>query len=608
MPSKFTKQQLEMLNHRKESHTSPLSVIAHVDLDGFYAQCEQVRRGLSKDVPVACRQWNSLIAVNYAAKAHGISRHDNVEEAAKKCPEIVLAHVATFKKGETTWAYHENPTAAEHKVSLDAFRRESRKIFGIVKSHAHYVEKASIDEAFIDLGSIVYKQVLSLFPHLQSATDNLPDSPSLEEIKKLGLEWKGVLIGSEEIDDWDDILILLGSIEVARIRADILDQLNYTCSAGVGRNKILAKLGSGTNKPNNQTIVKNSAVDEFLDNSEIKDLWGFGGKLGHEIYKGLEVPDTKSIPYLRAFTQKEMESKLADSLLAFKLYKIIRGNFAAPVSTRISIKSMNSVKQFPKPQKTIEDCRAWLRVFSADIAARLLELEEEYDTTVRPKVLSIHFNLPYKKPRSRQVPFSAPPKRNFEQLYSDISTAAYELFQNIFSEGVILPAAMLTLTVTGIEFQSNMNKTIESFFFGRQAQQKSIDKKKEVEQSVGEKEEASPEESPPNDQDNDNGLFLSDEEEEEDSGAPKDDSVTIPCSKCYKRVTLDDLDEHKDWHYARELQDEWIRKEQQPSNSVKRTKEQASSKPSKKVANSKTKAKRGTGKDQSIMNFFGKSA
>lgn len=603
MPSSFTKQQLEMLNHRKESHTSPLSVIAHVDLDGFYAQCEQVRRGLSKEVPVACRQWNSLIAVNYGAKAHGISRHDNVEEARKKCPEIVLAHVATFRKGETTWAYHDNPTAAEHKVSLDAFRRESRKIFGVVKSHASVVEKASIDEAFIDLGSTVYKRALNLFPQLETATDALPDCPSLEDIKKLDLEWKGVLIGSEDIQDWDDIFILLGSVEVARIRADILDQLKYTCSAGVGRNKILAKLGSGTNKPNNQTIVKNSNVDEFLDNSEIKDLWGFGGKLGHEIYKELDVPGTKSIPYLRGFTQKEMEAKLADSLLAFKLYKIIRGNFAAPVSTRISIKSMNSVKQFPKPQKTIEDCRAWLRVFSADIAARLLELEEEYETTVRPKVLSIHFNLPYKKPRSRQVPFSAPPRRNFEQLYSDISTAAYELFQAIFSEGVILPAAMLTLTVTGIEFQSNMNKTIESFFFGHQAQSNLTTKKKDFGQTNSEQ-EASIDHSPSDDQNNDSGLFLSDEEEE--SGAPKDDSVTIPCSKCHKRITLDDLDEHKDWHYARELQDEWIRKEQPSANSAKRTKEQASSKPSKKPANNKAKPKRKTGKDQSIMSFFGK--
>lgn len=39
------------------SSGTPLRVIAHVDLDAFYAQCEMVRLGVPEDVPLAVQQW-----------------------------------------------------------------------------------------------------------------------------------------------------------------------------------------------------------------------------------------------------------------------------------------------------------------------------------------------------------------------------------------------------------------------------------------------------------------------------------------------------------------------------------------------------------------------
>ena len=39
------------------STTTPLRVVAHVDLDAFYAQCEMVRLGVAEDVPLAVQQW-----------------------------------------------------------------------------------------------------------------------------------------------------------------------------------------------------------------------------------------------------------------------------------------------------------------------------------------------------------------------------------------------------------------------------------------------------------------------------------------------------------------------------------------------------------------------
>ena len=117
--------------------------------------------------------------------------------ARAKCPDIVFAHVATFLKGDTAWAYHENPRKATHKVSLDPYRRESRKIFGIFKEHCRVVEKASIDETYLDLGEVVYKRLLELFPELREDKLKpgapLPEPPTLAQLWEKGVEWMGTL-------------------------------------------------------------------------------------------------------------------------------------------------------------------------------------------------------------------------------------------------------------------------------------------------------------------------------------------------------------------------------------------------------------------------------
>ena len=49
--SKFTYKHLSLLS--QSSTSCPLRVIAHIDLDAFYAQCEGVRLGIAEDQPLA---------------------------------------------------------------------------------------------------------------------------------------------------------------------------------------------------------------------------------------------------------------------------------------------------------------------------------------------------------------------------------------------------------------------------------------------------------------------------------------------------------------------------------------------------------------------------
>lgn len=95
----------------------PLRVIALCDSDAFYAACEQVRLGIDPSRPLVVRQWDALIAVNYPARAFGITRMSSWRDAVKKCPELTVVHVATFKEGDNMPEYWDNPDTVTHKVS-----------------------------------------------------------------------------------------------------------------------------------------------------------------------------------------------------------------------------------------------------------------------------------------------------------------------------------------------------------------------------------------------------------------------------------------------------------------------------------------------------------
>ena len=102
-------------------------VVIHLDLDAFYAQVEMVRLGVSPTEPLCVLQWHSLIAVNYPARDHGIKRHCTFKEARALCPSVRLVHVATLAEGDSEPRYHQNPSKATHKVSLDFYRSGAYK-------------------------------------------------------------------------------------------------------------------------------------------------------------------------------------------------------------------------------------------------------------------------------------------------------------------------------------------------------------------------------------------------------------------------------------------------------------------------------------------------
>ncbi|CCE32685.1 related to DNA polymerase eta [Claviceps purpurea 20.1] len=291
--SQFTYRQLGQLAYFNTSN--PLRVVAHVDLDAFYAQCEMVRLGTPEDQPLAVQQWQGLIAINYPARSFGISRHCNVDEAKKLCPSLIAQHVATWREGDDKWAYRDDAAAniASDKVSLDPYRLESRKILAVIKDslprNLQRVEKASIDEVFLDLSAHVHAVLLERFSELSTPPPYNDPTEKLPLPSIAALDWKAdalVDLNEEQESrdpDWDDVAILIGSEIVRSLRARIREQLGYTCSAGIASNKMISKLGSGFKKPNSQTVVRSRAVHTFLSDFKVTKIRNLGGKLGDQV-------------------------------------------------------------------------------------------------------------------------------------------------------------------------------------------------------------------------------------------------------------------------------------------------------------------------------------
>ncbi|KAF6239643.1 hypothetical protein HO173_002189 [Letharia columbiana] len=597
--SRFTYKHLAQL--ALSSNTCPLRVIAHIDLDAFYAQCEGVRLCIPEEQPLAVQQWQGLIAINYPARKFGLNRHITITEARKLCPDLIMQHVATWKEGDEKWAYHKDAFAhiATHKVSLDPYRLESRRILACIKDvlpapPLQRVEKASVDEVFLDLSSQIHSILLERYPEISGPAPYDDPTEFLPRPPTTALDWNtDALVDLDSLEtedddpDWDDIAILLGSEIVRSVRAAVRERLKYTCSAGIARNKMIAKLGSAHKKPNQQTIVRNRAVQQFMGGFKFTKIRNLGGKLGDEVVNKF---GTDQVKELLAAPIEQLKSKLGDDTGTW-VYHIIRGEDSSEVNARTQIKSMLSAKSFRPTINTSEQAVRWLRIFVADIQSRLVE-EGVLENKRRPKVLSLHHRQGAQM-RSRQA--SIPSGRPIDEtLLFDI---AKNLLGQIVIDGRAWPCSNLQLSVGGFEDGPTGNRGIGSFLVrGEEAkammpstrdadgyewgkENDEPDKRRKLDHGaiqhffsrqesheeelsdaqnadLEEADSLSPQDTGPAKQDEDESVITLDEMAGRSAGAPFHQApiTTYFCDACGKKFPMAVKEEHEDWHLARELQ------------------------------------------------------
>ena len=530
--SKHTHRHLDQL--KKSSTTSPLRVIALIDFDAFYAQCETVRLGLPPTTPLAVQQWNAIIALNYPARESGLKRGASVEEARRLCPDIVLQHVATWREGETTWAYR--PDVTKHmstdKSALDPYRLRSRRCFEFIRSllpdePLQRVEKASIDEVFLDLSAQVHQILLQQFPELTEQPDDLEQYLPLPSFTS-PLTWEDDhVVDLESADprpDWDEIALNIGAGIVRGVRTEILKQFGYTCSAGIARNKMLAKLGAGVKKPNQQTVISTQAISSFLTNhvGKVTKIRGLGGKLGQQVTDAFgsdQVADIARIP------MKELGTKLGKESGCW-VYDIIRGRETSIVTPRLVVQSMLSAKTFVPSIANFDQAISWLRIFAADLMSRLNELQTEYPRQPTVVALHHHINGRFGPTRSKQA--TIPSGSRFDEMI--LLSWSKTLLRQICDEGEAWPCASLSVSISGFQPLITQNHRITSFFTKGPSNGKRESK-----------------------------AFESDEDDQRESKRSRkiveaDTASLYDCPKCSQRIHATGVLEHLDWHIALEMQ------------------------------------------------------
>jgi len=119
-------------------------IILHIDMDAFFISVEQRDNPSLRGKPAAvCGSLSRSVVTSatYEARPYGIRAGMPIQEAKRKCPQLILVEGDHSKYTET-----------------------SSRIFSILKEYTPLVEVASIDEAYLDItqSTLLFKSPLHL--------------------------------------------------------------------------------------------------------------------------------------------------------------------------------------------------------------------------------------------------------------------------------------------------------------------------------------------------------------------------------------------------------------------------------------------------------------
>jgi DNA polymerase-4 len=179
------------------------ATILHADLDAFYASVEQMLDPSLRGVPIAVG-GGVVLAASYEARAFGVGAGMSGWRAKQLCPrlQVVGGHFSEYS-------------------------RLGDQVMGIFGDFTPWVERISIDEAFLDVSGVA--RLLGSPPRI--ATE---------------------------------------------IRRRVREEVGLPISVGVASTKHLAKVASQVAKPNGLVVVNPDREFEFLAPLPVGLIWGVG--------------------------------------------------------------------------------------------------------------------------------------------------------------------------------------------------------------------------------------------------------------------------------------------------------------------------------------------
>jgi DNA polymerase-4 len=170
---------------------------------------------------------------------------------------------------------------------------------------------------------------------------------------------------------------------VAReIRTQIREETGLTASAGIGPNKLIAKIASDWNKPNGQHEVTPENVESFMAALSVRRIWGVGGKMAAK----LESVNIRTCGDLQRFDKLEMARRFGR--WGLELWELCRGIDNREVQTKRIRKSMSTESTFRENLNSVEDLRPRMHSMIEELSADLVRYE---DRVIRSLVLKMKF-------------------------------------------------------------------------------------------------------------------------------------------------------------------------------------------------------------------------
>lgn len=259
-----------------------MRIIAHLDMDAFFAAVEERDHPELKGLPVVVgadpaqgKGRGVVSTANYAARRYGI--HSALPIS-------------------TAWRFSEKakqqgrPAAVFLGVNYRRYREVSERIMALVRGHAILVEEAGIDEVYFDLSF----------------------AASFDEAAAI----------------------------CRRLKKEIATQERLSASVGIGPNKLVAKIASDFRKPGGLTVVTPEEAESFLEPLPVRVIPGIGPKTE----KRLAREGIRLVRDLKKFSPEEL--RLRFGKWGPELYDRVRGRHEAPLQEEYEPKSVGGQATF----------------------------------------------------------------------------------------------------------------------------------------------------------------------------------------------------------------------------------------------------------------------
>ncbi len=222
-------------------------------------------------------------------------------------------------------------------IRMEVYRRESQKIHEVFARYTDLIEPLSLDEAYLDV------------------TEPKQGPPS-------------------------------GTLLAQRIREDIRDEVGLTASVGISYCKFLAKLGSGMNKPNGQTVITPDDAHQLIPTLPVSAFFGVGPKTAAR----LETFGIHTGQDLREQTREFLVDRFGKH--GGYLYDIARGIDERPVNPNRLRKSIGAETTFERDVTSQGALIAELPAVAEMLARRLVKADVQAGNVI-VKVKTTSFEL-----------------------------------------------------------------------------------------------------------------------------------------------------------------------------------------------------------------------